>query len=95
MTDTTINATVATCPADYKHIRALGQALASLSWYIAEQQAQAFEQGAPIDATFEICDSSDPSHYLNPTGRWATVDSLRPELRDRINKMVEEMSQEK
>jgi hypothetical protein len=92
MTDTT---TVATCPADYKHIRALGRALASRSWYIADQQDQAFAQGAPIDATREIYDESDPTHHRKPTGRWETASSLNPEFRDQLNKMVEEVSQEK
>lgn len=40
-------------PKDYKHIRAWGQMMRSFEYYIQNQQEQAYDDQAPIDAIYK------------------------------------------
>lgn len=44
-------------PKDYKHIRAWGQMMGSYPYYIKNQQQEAFEDNAPIDAVYKRGDT--------------------------------------
>ena len=46
-------------PEDYKHIAAWGRMLGSFRYYVKQEQAAAFEDGAPLDAI-----------YKNSEGEW-------------------------
>lgn len=39
-------------PSDYKHIAAWGSIMGSRPYYIANEQRQAAQEGAPLDAVF-------------------------------------------
>lgn len=66
-------------PSDYKHIRAWGKKLLSFDYYIEDQQQQAVEDNAPLDACYKNGDT------------WVCASTMRQALQDELNEAIKRL----